>query len=310
VKSRTAGRVILLISLLAAGCSPVSEVSQASSPVPEMPESPTLIPLSNLSEPAPDVSATSPAGPSLTPDPVPGNQCLQRSGQVDEFEFESPRDGKIIQGRIFLPPCYQDQIQEDYPVVYLLHGAETDDSQWVYLGAAETAERMIKSGEIQAFIMIFPLDSGTNNPQENPFGEYLVKDLVPWIDSSYRTADERGQRAIGGVSRGGNWAVRLGILHWGIFSAVGSHSAPLFRGDLDRIPGWYETIPSEMAPDLYLDVSAGDQDLAQVQAFEEILAEVGAVYEYHLNPGLHTETYWSSHLEDYLIWYSSQISGR
>lgn len=309
MKNRAAGRVILLILLLTAGCSPLSEVSQTSSPVPEIQELPTLTPPLNPSPPASDVSSTATDVPNLTAEPVALDQCPQRTGQVDEFEFKSPRDGEIIQGQIFLPPCYQDQYQEDYPVVYLLHGAFADDSQWVDLGVIEAAERMINSGEIQPFIMVFPLDSGTNNPRENLFGEYLVKDLVPWIDSRYRTANERDQRAIGGISRGGNWAVRLGMLHWGIFSAVGSYSAPLFRGDLGRIPDWYETIPPEMAPDLYLDVSAGDQELAQVQTFEEILAEVGAVYEYHLNPGLHTETYWSSHLEEYLIWYSSQING-
>jgi enterochelin esterase-like enzyme len=310
MKIRAAGRLLLLVALLAAGCSPLSKGNQTSSPTPDLPNSPTLTPLNTYSEAAPVASSTPEPDPSPTLDPEPVEQCWQRTGQVEAFEFNSPRDGEIITGQIFLPPCYQSRSNKDYPVVYLLHGAQATDSQWLDLGAAETAERMIHAGQIQPFIMVFPFDSGTNNPQENPFGEYLVKDLVPWIDSSYRTEDDREQRAVGGISRGGNWAVRLGMLHWGIFSAVGSHSAPLFRGDLSRIPDWLETIPSEMAPNLYLDVSEGDQELEQVRAFEDVLAELGAVYQYHLNPGLHTERYWSSHLEEYLVWYSSQLNER
>lgn len=310
MKIPAAGRVFLMVMLLAAGCSPIISVDQLSSPTPEMPDSPTRTQLNNPPETA--LAALFTPVPDLTPtlDPEPVDDCRQRTGLVEAFEFQSPRDGELIQGWIFLPPCYQSQTMEDYPVVYLLHGAEATDRQWLDLGAVETAERMIYSGKIQPFIMVFPLDSGTNNPRENLFGEYLVKDLIPWIDSRYRTVDEREQRAVGGISRGGNWAVRLGMLHWGIFSAVGAHSAPLFRGDLGRIPDWFETIPSAMAPDLYLDVSEGDQELEQVRAFENILAELGAVYEYHLNPGLHTETYWSSHLEEYLLWYGSQLNSR
>jgi len=310
MKIRAAGGMLLFVALLVAGCSSLPEVDQTSSRTPDLLDSPTLTPHKDLAE--------SPLIVSSTPEPIQSptlafedvDQCHSRIGQVEEFQFNSPRSGEIIQGQIFLPPCYQSQINKNYPVVYLLHGAEATDSQWLDLGAAKTAERMINSEQIQPIIMVFPLDSGTNNPQENPFGEYLVKDLVPWIDSSYRTADDREQRAVGGISRGGNWAVRLGMLHWGIFSAVGSHSAPLFRGDLGRIPDWFETIPAEMAPVLYLDVSEGDQELEQVRAFEEMLAELGAVYEYHLNPGLHTDSYWSSHLEEYFVWYSSQLNDR
>jgi len=230
--------------------------------------------------------------------------CRSRSGSVVRYSFASPRDQSPVEGRIYLPPCYRAKDASDFPSLYLLHGAAASDQQWDDLGITEAADRLIASGEIPPLIIVMPREPTFYHPAENPFGEQLIKDLLPWVDSHYATRAKRSHRAIGGLSRGGNWAVRLGLLHWSSFAYIGAHSAPLFRGDLSRLPGWLDGIPSPLAPALYLDIGAGDQHLGEARELEAQLADLGAVYEWHLNPGTHTDEYWKAHLEEYLLWYT------
>jgi enterochelin esterase-like enzyme len=139
---------------------------------------------------------------------------------------------------------------------------------------------------------------------ENSFGDNLVSELVPWIDQKYQTINDREYRAIGGVSRGGNWAVRLGLLHWGTFGSIGAHSTPLFFGDLNRIPDWINVIPTSRAPRIYLDIGEDDNHYLDALKLSRKLDSLQVPHNWNTNPGLHNEDYWKAHLEDYLRWYS------
>jgi enterochelin esterase-like enzyme len=132
-----------------------------------------------------------------------------------------------------------------------------------------------------------------------------VKTILPWIDANYRTIPDRQYRAVGGLSRGGNWAVRIGLLHWGLFGSIGAHSTPLFFGDLNRIPGWVEVIPESLLPRIMIDIGEGDNNLAESDEFHQQLIELGVPVDQNLYPGLHHESYWREHLEEYLRWYSA-----
>lgn len=235
-----------------------------------------------------------------TPEGI-GPICAERAGQIQEYQI--PWQDETLFGRIYTPPCYGEN-DRVYPTLYLLHGATESEIQWDELGVDEMADELISSGEIPPLIIVLPREITWVNPSENPFGSQLVQTLIPWVDSQFRTYGEREYRAVGGVSRGGNWAIRLGLLHWGLFGSLGGHSAPLFFGDLNRIPGWLEDIPTEALPRIYLDVAEADKNLAEAESLREILEDAGASPQWHLYPGLHNEAYWSSHLEEYLLWYS------
>ena len=45
--------------------------------------------------------------------------------------------------------------------------------------------------------------------------------------------------------------------------------------------------------------------LAEAEALHEVLRKAGIPHEWNLYPGLHNYSYWSSHLEEYLLWYSA-----
>ena len=85
------------------------------------------------------------------------------------------------------------------------------DNQWVRLGVVEEADKLILSGKAPPFIIVFPDDQYWNTPPGPGFGGRLISYLIPYIDQTYRTLTDRKYRALGGLSRGGGWTIRLGF---------------------------------------------------------------------------------------------------
>ena len=211
----------------------------------------------------------------------------------------------LNQLKVYLPPGYDSHLMRRYPVLYLLHGQGDNDNQWVQLGVKTDADRLIDSQEILPLIIVMPNETDSASPEQSGFGETLATALVPWVDAHYRTLPNRYERAIGGLSRGAAWAVRLGLIHWQIFGAIGAHSFPMFYGDGLLIPKWLKAIPTNSYPQIYLDIGSSDPGLGIVTTFENFLTSQGIPHEYHLNVGYHEDKYWGAHLEDYLRWYDS-----
>lgn len=251
---------------------------------------PTLQPTQELVVPTPDEADIS---------------CPDSTGNLQAYEI--PWSDEILTGSVYTPPCYLES-ELSYPTLYMLHGATETDQQWVDLGLIEVVDDLITQGEIPPLIIILPREDTWVNLKVNFFAENLVQAVIPWVDTEYRTLSERQYRAVGGVSRGGNWALRLGLLEWETFGSLGAHSAPLFYMDLFRVPTWLEEIPRSSIPRIYQDISEGDSNLAEAETLHGILRKAGITHEWHLYPGLHNDAYWTSHLEEYLIWYSAAWS--
>jgi enterochelin esterase-like enzyme len=127
-----------------------------------------------------------------------------------------------------------------------------------------------------------------------------VQELVPWVDQHYRTQPDKPYRAIGGLSRGAAWAVRIGFEYYRTFSRVGAHSLPLFEVDGGRLDTWVTQIPTEEVPEFFIDIGRGDPERQSAQAFADQLNANNIPHTWYLFNGSHTEEYWSAHLEDYL----------
>jgi enterochelin esterase-like enzyme len=205
---------------------------------------------------------------------------------------------------VYLPPCYDVLTGVRYPVLYLLHGQTYTFDQWVRLGAVQTADRLILSGEAPPFIIVLPDDRYWNLPAGPGFGDRLIGQIIPQIDGTYRTLTGREQRALGGLSRGGGWTVRLGLTHWEMFGALGLHSPVVFSRDASVIGRWIAAIPPGSFPRLWLDIGDQDRELGQARLLEESLAGHSILHEWHLYSGDHSEVYWGRHVEEYLRWYA------
>jgi hypothetical protein len=138
------------------------------------------------------------------------------------------------QSAIYLPPSY-DPAQR-YPVVYLLHGMRGSPSS-IFRGMrlATVADRLISAGE-RPFIAVMPVAGPTVHPDGGEWAgvweDYLVDDVVPWVDRHLPTIADAQGRALEGLCAGGFGAIDVGLRHPGLFSTLGSwegYFSPVFR---------------------------------------------------------------------------------
>jgi enterochelin esterase-like enzyme len=281
-------------------------------------QTPTGFPSPN-SETATSIPPTETQNPTLqanpnTPIPSPTNTplaCLQESGEVLKLTHNSKQLPSTMNYVVYLPPCYQTSTDTYYPVIYLIHGQSFNQSQWIRLGVNTEADRLIQSETIAPVIIVMPQDKSWMPPSENNFGLVLVEELIPLIDNTYRTLSNRQFRAIGGLSRGGAWAIHIGLNNWDIFSKIGAHSPAVFWSDGTKIGPLMaeivENYPAQTNPiSIYVDVA--DEDPPEIkhsaQLMVDLLEEADIPYSYQIFLGFHLESYWAKHVEQYLRFYS------
>ena len=270
--------------------------------------SPTGTPVSPSTQ-TPQPSFSSSPSPTKTSSPIPSTQrlaCWDEGGRIEQGNIRTDLLPLPLSYRIYIPPCYDQLPNNRYPVLYLIHGQNSNDDQWDRLGVDETADELIAAGEIPGLMIVMPRDRSWSQPTEDMFGQAVAEQLLPWIDQNYRTRPLRESRAIGGLSRGAGWALHLGLSRWETFGIIGLHSLPVFWTDLPDIKAWLDVIPHESLPQICMDL--GDKDRPQISKsaiwFEELLTEKNIPHEWHLYPGYHEEDYWSEHVEEYIRWYT------
>jgi len=139
-----------------------------------------------------------------------------------------PADRAVL---VYLPPGYDRDVNQHYPVIYLLHGAsQTGHLLWTgsLANVREIADRVIATARPQrGFIVVMPDASSpylgtlySNSVAEGNWEDFVARDLVGFVDGHYRTVPDRRSRGIAGHSRGGYGAFRLAIKGAHIFSAV------------------------------------------------------------------------------------------
>jgi enterochelin esterase-like enzyme len=227
--------------------------------------------------------------------------CLTQPGTMEEGELAATDlPQKYL---IYLPPCYFEMTEQHYPVLYLLHGQTYTQDQWVRLGAPKIADGLIHSGHSIPFIIVFPDDRYWNLQAGPGFGDRLINALLPYVDETYRTIPDRDYRSIGGLSRGGGWAVQLGFEHADLFGSIGLHSPAIFKEDAPSLVRMLNSIPDESRPRLWLDTGDSDSGLGSILQFEQVLTESQYLHEFYRYAGDHSELYWGAHVEEYLRWY-------
>ena len=224
------------------------------------------------------------------------------NSQIEKVVFESKNYPKPITVRLYLPPGYTASPDEPYPVLILLHGSNADGEQWARLGVPETADRLIIEGEISPLVIIMPEEPDSMvYYSETTFGDVLVNEILPKLQTIYPLCRIRECIAIGGLSRGAVWAARLVFLHWNVFGAAGLHSMP---ATIPALPEWVHEIPKDELPRVYMDIGDADKDWRNAKKFEEMLTILEIPHEWIFQKGDHTEVYWSAHVEEYLRWYN------
>jgi len=244
--------------------------------------------------------------PTSTPEvPPTAPACMENGGRIEKTSINDGRLSLPMEVRVYIPPCYDEETSRRYPVLYLIHGQNFTEDQWERLGATKKADQLIAEQRCPPLLIVMPRDRLWTSPRESPFGAVFMEKLIPYIDSTYRTKTERQYRAIGGLSRGGAWAMHLGISQWQYFGAIGSHSSFYFYGEEYQTKHWFKQIPIESIPRIFVDIGRDDFLRKPNNQLEELLLQFHIPHEWYIYPGRHEESYWQAHLEQYLLWYTA-----
>ncbi len=275
---------LLLVFLPLAACA----AAQAETPTPA-PTSPAIETPTRL----PTVSA-----PTSTPTQDP---CLTAPGEIRKVTIRETNPAQDF--LIYLPPCYE-LSDARYPVLYLLHGQTYTQDQWLRIGAATLADEMIHNGAAQPFIIVMPDDHYWYVPAGAEFGARFINNIIPYVDANYRTRNERQFRALGGLSRGGGWAAKLGYENAQLFGAIGLHSPSFARGSIETIEYIIKNMSEDQRPKLWHDIGEADLELGNALLFEQMLMEHDYVHTFYRFKGDHSENYWGAHIRQYFRWYT------
>jgi len=172
---------------------------------------------------------------------------------VSHHSFAGPITHGEVRYDIYLPGGY-DSGNGRYPVVYFLHGLggnETSDSNAV---SAEL-EKAVKAGIVRPMIAVFAngyKDSMWADSKDGgkPAETNVIRELIPHIDSTYRTIADREHRVVMGFSMGGFGAVEYAVKFPDIFSVCVSYDGAML--DFEGISGRH----GEMTAELF----GGDED--------------------------------------------------
>ena len=181
-------------------------------------------------------------------------------GAVRVERFFSPALGVEKHYVVYLPPSYATAPARRYPVAFYLHGLTGNEADWVSLASIDVvADSLIAGGSPEMIVVMPDGDDGWYTNWEEapqPYGaclvdtllnrgapalcvvqaryeDYIARDLVRHVDSTYRTLGDRRHRGIVGLSMGGFGAVTVALEHPDVFSAAASHSgvlSPLYAG--------------------------------------------------------------------------------
>jgi enterochelin esterase family protein len=168
-------------------------------------------------------------------------------GQVREIWYESEVTGTWRHALVYLPPGYDTQPKQRYPVLYLQHGGGEDETGWIRQGRANfILDNLIASGECKPMIVVmaygYARRVGYTPPDlaGKPFGspealkamqdmastfeDDVTRALIPFIDKTFRTLSGRDNRAMAGLSMGGMQTFQITLNHLDLFSHIGGFS--------------------------------------------------------------------------------------
>lgn len=211
--------------------------------------------------------------------------------------------------RVYTPPGYDTSSSTRYPVLYLQHGNSENETGWTTQGRAQhILDNLLAEGRIRPMIVVnengmVPAPAGaTGGGGNTAFDAILVRDLVPFIDATYRTIADRDSRAIAGLSMGGGQAIRIGMNHLDLFSAIGIFSSGL--RNLDPATAYDGKLADAAALNrqvrvFWIGMGTEDDAYEGAKATHQNLEKAGIRHTWFESPGGHTWTVWRLHLVEF-----------
>ncbi len=211
---------------------------------------------------------------------------------------------------VYLPAEYEQKADKRYPVLYIYHGAGEDETGWPIQGKMDNIMDNLIAAR-QAVPMLIVSDRGEAlipgaSMAGGPRGMFnfdnvdrlATEELIPMIDSKYRTLTDRDHRAITGLSMGGFIAWSVGLNHPELFAYVGGFSGSGMAQNPDAYPAslndqyklLFISTGSEESPQMY----------STVTNFRDVLEKNGVKHIYYESPGVgHEWLNWRRSLKEF-----------
>jgi hypothetical protein len=179
---------------------------------------------------------------------------------------------------VYTPPDYEKNTTKRYPVLYLQHGGGEDERVWTEMGRTNVIlDNLLAEGKIRPFIVVMETSAvggpgpvpgrgmvpgapagagrgaagagapgaprgamfGMGGPGGGAYGQMMVRDLIPWVDSHFRTLADQPHRAMAGLSMGAMQTRMVTLANIDKFSHIGLFSGgTISMDDVNNTPGF------------------------------------------------------------------------
>ena len=216
------------------------------------------------------------------------------------FYVDEVKDPDII---VYRPAGIEEG--KKYPVLYLIHGRWQQPSIWDEIGLADTLESLYREEQIIPFFIVLPHDvTYLEDMYESEFHAHFFEEVMPYVEEHYPIDTDPEKTAIGGISRGAQWAQYFAFAEYGRFRHVGVHSPANPFYSLPKIYGIIRDNPDVPQLRIRIDIGNADNAMRIGAEFSDQLMELFYPHEFVLGSGGHDVEYWKENLPVYLKWYS------
>jgi enterochelin esterase-like enzyme len=215
---------------------------------------------------------------------------------------------------VYTPPGYETS-NTRYPALYLMHGAGGTESSWVTGGRANIIlDNLIAEGKSKPMIVVMPYGRAgsaatlgasnvtTTQPQGEVFPNDVVEDVIPFVEKQYRVSARADDRAIAGLSMGGNQTLRIGLTHLDLFHYIGAFSPVIFNQSVeqDHKPAFADVAAANKKLKVFY-IYCGKEDtlFASNKSFHELLDQRKIVHTFVETEGAHVWWNWRDYLADF-----------
>lgn len=244
-------------------------------------------------------------------------------GTVSKRWYESPTLKMNRRLTVYTPPGYE-KSKENYPVLYLLHGAGGDEEAWITLGrTAQILDNLIAQGKAKPMLVVMPNGNAGQSaaPGESKEGFYTPDfiqpdmfsgntekafgDVIQFIESEYRVKKEKSSRAIAGLSMGGFHTIIISANYPQTFDYMGVFSAALFQpkeADSEMYVNIEKKLKTQKENNYQLYWKAiGKTDFLYKEAtdFRNLFNSMNFNYTYKESEGGHTWSNWRDYLSEF-----------
>src|SRR5687768_5225089 len=234
-------------------------------------------------------------------------------GTVHIKYYPSKSTGTTRRAYIYTPPGYERSTAR-LPVLYLLHGADGDETAWIQFGRANLIlDNLIAEKRAAPMIVVMPFAyahpwhaGATADKQRADFEKDLLTDLIPFVQSNYRVAADREHRALAGLSMGGSITLAIGPRHLDTFSRLAVFSSGAGQTPektLAHIAGNAKSVNAQLKL-FWIGVGTEDTAITGAKRASEFLNSAGIKHTFKTTPGAHTWIVWRKYLNEVapLLW--------